>query len=41
MQRLINLPENNGRILADEELFQDRLHTRLFIVDEVENGTRP
>jgi len=39
MQRLINLPENNGRILADEELFQDRLHTRLFIVDEIENGT--
>ena len=40
MQRLINLPENNKRILADEEAFQDRQHTRLLIVDEIDNGTR-
>ena len=39
MQRLINLPENNKRILADEEAVQDRQHTRLLIVDEIDNGT--
>jgi hypothetical protein len=39
MTRLINVPENNRIILEDEEKFQDRQHTRLFVVDEVENGT--
>jgi len=39
MQRIINIPENNKIILEDEEKFQDRLKTRLLIVDEVDNGT--
>jgi hypothetical protein len=39
MQRIINLPENNKRILEDEEKFQERQHTRLLIVDEIDNGT--
>jgi hypothetical protein len=39
MQRIINLPENNKRILEDEEKFQDRLQTRLLIVEEIEDGT--
>lgn len=39
MSRIINLPENNRLILADEEKFQDRLQTRLLIVDEIDNGT--
>ena len=39
MARIINLPENNKIILEDEEKFQDRLKTRLLIVDEVDNGT--
>ena len=39
MQRIINLPENNALILADEEKFQNRLKTRLLIVDEVDTGT--
>ena len=39
MQRLINLPENNKRTLEDEEKFTDRQHTRLLIVDEIDNGT--
>jgi hypothetical protein len=39
MGRIINLPENNKVILADEEKFQDRKKTRLLIVDEVDNGT--
>jgi hypothetical protein len=38
MGRIINLPENNRIILADEEKFQDRKKTRLLIVDEVDNG---
>jgi hypothetical protein len=39
MQRIINLPENNKRILEDEEKFQDRLQTRLLIVEEIEDGS--
>lgn len=39
MARIINDPENNRIILEDEEKFQDRLKTRLLIVDEVDNGT--
>jgi hypothetical protein len=39
MGRIINLPENNKSILADEEKFQDRLKTRLLIVEEYDNGT--
>jgi len=39
MSRIINEPENNKLILADEEKFQDRLKTRLLIVEEVDNGT--
>ncbi|WP_156681293.1 EthD domain-containing protein [Sphingomonas profundi] len=39
MGRIINEPENNALILADEEKFQDRLKTRLLIVDEIDNGT--
>jgi hypothetical protein len=39
MARIINIPENNKIILEDEEKFQDRLKTRLLIVDEVDNGT--
>jgi hypothetical protein len=39
MQRIINIPENNKIILEDEEKFQDRLKTRLLIVQEVDNGT--
>ncbi len=39
MARIINLPENNSVILADEEKFQDRLKTRLLMVEEVDNGT--
>ena len=40
MERIINIPENNKWVLADEEKFQDRLKTRLLIVEEVDNGTR-
>lgn len=40
MARIINLPENNRIILEDEEKFQDRLQTRLLMVEEVDNGTR-
>lgn len=39
MARIINLPENNRIILEDEEKFQDRLQTRLLMVEEVDNGT--
>jgi len=39
MTRIINEPENNKLILEDEEKFQDRLKTRLLLVDEVDNGT--
>jgi hypothetical protein len=39
MGRIINDPVNNKLILEDEEKFQDRLKTRLLIVDEVDNGT--
>jgi len=39
MGRIINDPANNKLILEDEEKFQDRLKTRLLIVDEVDNGT--
>jgi hypothetical protein len=39
MDRIINLPENNKLILEDEEKFQDRLKTRLLIVEEYDNGT--
>ena len=39
MSRLINEPENNKIILADEEMFQDRLKTRLLVVEEFDNGT--
>ena len=39
MQRIFNLPDNNREILEDEERFQDRLKTRLLIVDVVDTGT--
>jgi hypothetical protein len=39
MGLIINLPENNKLILEDEEKFQDRLKTRLLIVEEYDNGT--
>ncbi|MES2272238.1 MAG: EthD domain-containing protein [Pseudomonadota bacterium] len=39
MSRIINDPVNNKIILEDEEKFQDRLKTRLLIVDECDNGT--
>ena len=39
MARIINIPENNRLILEDEEKFQDRLKTRLLMVEEVDNGT--
>lgn len=39
MGRIINEPENNKLILADEEKFQERLKTRLLIVDEIDTGT--
>ena len=39
MGRIINDPVNNKLILEDEEKFQDRLKTRLLIVDEIDNGT--
>ncbi|TNF04583.1 MAG: hypothetical protein EP321_07030 [Sphingomonadales bacterium] len=39
MARIINLPENNKVILEDEEKFQDRLATRLLMVEEYDNGT--
>ena len=39
MTRIINMPENNKIILEDEEKFQDRLQTRLLMVDEYDNGT--
>ncbi|MDM8010953.1 MAG: EthD domain-containing protein [Parasphingorhabdus sp.] len=39
MSRIINLPENNKIILEDEEKFQDRLATRLLMVEEYDNGT--
>lgn len=39
MARIINLPENNKIILEDEEKFQDRLATRLLMVEEYDNGT--
>lgn len=39
MARIINIPENNRLILEDEEKFQDRVHTRLLMVEEYDNGT--
>lgn len=39
MARIINIPDNNLEILADEEKFQDRLQTRLLMVEEIDNGT--
>lgn len=39
MSRIINEPENNRIILEDEEKFQDRLQTRLLVVEEIDNGT--
>lgn len=39
MARIINIPENNKMILEDEEKFQERIHTRLLMVEEVDNGT--
>ena len=39
MARIINIPENNKLILEDEEKFQERLHTRLLMVEEIDNGT--
>lgn len=39
MARIINLPENNKVILEDEEKFQNRLATRLLMVEEYDNGT--
>lgn len=39
MSRIINIPENNKIILEDEEKFQDRLATRLLMVEEYDNGT--
>lgn len=38
MARIVNIPENNRRILEDEENFQDRLHTRMMICDEYDTG---
>jgi len=37
-ERIINQPENNKLILSDEEKFQDRLQTRLLVVQEVDTG---
>ena len=39
MARIINIPENNRLVLEDEEKFQERLHTRLLMVEEVDTGT--
>lgn len=39
MARIINIPENNKIILEDEEKFQERKHTRLLMVEEVDTGT--
>lgn len=39
MARIINIPENNKIILEDEEKFQERLLTRLLMVEEVDTGT--
>lgn len=39
MARIINEPENNQWVLEDEEKFQDRLKTRILIVEEVDTGT--
>ena len=39
MERIINIPENNKLILEDEEKFQDREKTRIFVVDEYDTGT--
>jgi len=39
MARIINIPENNKLILEDEEKFQERKHTRLLMVEEVDTGT--
>lgn len=39
MQRIFSLPENNTEIIEDEERFQDRLKTRLLVVDPVDTGT--
>jgi len=39
MAQIINDPDNNRLILEDEEKFQDRLKTRLLMVEEVDNGT--
>jgi uncharacterized protein (TIGR02118 family) len=39
MARIINIPENNKLILEDEEKFQERLLTRLLMVEEVDTGT--
>ncbi|MBB6122300.1 EthD domain-containing protein [Sphingobium subterraneum] len=38
MARIFSLPENNAEILVDEEKFQDRTKTRLFVVDEANTG---
>ena len=39
MTRILNIPENNKLILDDEEAFQDRLKTRVLIVDDEPKGT--
>jgi hypothetical protein len=39
MNRICNIPENAAAIIKDEEVFQDRLKTRILIVDSVDTGT--
>lgn len=39
MNRICNIPENAAAIMKDEEVFQDRLKTRILIVDSVDSGT--
>ena len=39
MERILKTPEINAMVLADEERFQDRLKTRMLIVDVVDSGT--
>lgn len=39
MNRICNVPKNAAAIMEDEEVFQDRVETRLLIVDSVDTGT--
>jgi len=38
MRRVCNLPENAAAIIEDEERFQDRTKTRVFVVDSEDTG---